>query len=177
MTIRFDFDINDMVELLAHQTEQHESERDIIASCLFWAVAVILIIRGAIMLINGDDNVLPVVLIILGIFILLFKIFKKKLSENFLRKTLAKQMDKKLLGPVEITIDETSIVSVNRLKRRDINWSSISKTEEDESFFFIYQTGHNSLIIPKNKIAPAEVEELRSLLKKHVPAGQGQKQN
>ena len=177
MTIRFDLDIDDMVTLLTRQLEQHESEHNIIASCLFWAVAVILIIRGAIMLANGDDNALPVVLIILGIFILLFKIFKKKLSEKFLRKTLDRQMDKKLLGPVEMTIDETGIVSANRLKRRDINWISVSKTEEDESYFFIYQTGDNSLIIPKNKIAPAEVEELRSLLTKHVPAGQGQKQN
>ena len=90
-------------------------------------------------------------------------LIKRKILQRLQKSTQSPDI-KKILGPHEITLEQSGVISKNPFAESKLEWHSFTKWRQNDDYFFLYSTSQSAIIIPKKKLnrSPVEIEEFIS---------------
>ncbi len=109
--------------------------------------------------------------------VIVFQFGNKRRVKKHWDKVLSSPKNASLFGHHRYILDDTGINYAVPYEEGRTEWAGIVGYGETDEHIFIHKASVAAFVFPKRALNNSEVEELRSLLTKHVPAGQGQKQN
>ena len=106
-----------------------------------------------------------------GVVCLVWIIFSPKYLKyrikKYFRKLLNEGDNSSILTNHELTFSDTGISEVSRDSQSTTSWNAIKKLEENDKYFFLYNSAITAIVIPKHKIN-ADLDELRNLFREKI---------
>ena len=180
MTVSFDYTKEDLTAFQIYYREStgHKWFQPLLV--LYPAVTIFLII---ILIYLGREHftggifILSCMSLMWLVIFIVFQFDNKRRMKKHWNKVLSSPKNASLFGHLRYILDDTGINYAVPYEEGRTEWAGIVGYGETDEHIFIHKASVAAFVFPKRALNNSEVEELRSLLKKHVPAGQGQKQN
>ncbi len=169
MKISFDLGIEDNIAFQVFFYENVEpghklgfQASQIVTPALLVFLAVIFFLR------DSSDWPLYLFFALMAVWLLYSYLNHKSKTYKKLKKMFQDPINKIWLGHKEMELDEEKVMHVSEGSYEVFSWETFVRANETEDYFFIFISSRQAVIIPKNQISQAEVEELRSLFDKHI---------
>lgn len=179
MKISFDINVEDLIAFNNHYYSTDPRVRKQILRYRI-IIPVFYLLCGVMFSYNGDYWNWTF-LIGFGVAALLWSLFwpmwGRKRWLKRVRKEILQPENSLWFGRRDMELDDEEVTVVTEKGTETCLWSAFIKSSEAEDYFFLFQTPRQALVIPKSKITPAEVEELRSLFEKHIAVNYSEIEN
>lgn len=168
MEIKFEFDINDWMGFQMHflETSKQFKRSKIIVTYMLPAAFSIIILFD---ILRGKLNIVGIA--IFGIISLLWVlIYPQRMTERArkrVRGIIEDGDNSSILGQHRIIFSDEGINHIEPESEQKMKWSGIKKFEENDDFYFLYNTSVSAIIIPKKKI-DVDINSLDELLKSNL---------
>jgi len=164
--LNYDVELNDAMALQKHFSATNKTIKKI-------KKIIILIIFGLVLLVTltGEKDLDSIVLNLFPfiVFFLVYWILSKIGSGFLTKKIISTSENSSMYGNRTMIFTEDSIEEKNAEANTSLKWSVVKRLGETSDYFFLYISSASAYIIPKKKIAAADIENLKILFEKKIP--------
>lgn len=169
MKISFENEVDDIVAFNGYCYDTDHTVRKQIRKARFLS-PIIFMATGLFLFFTNEGD--WIALVIFGALSLLWIVFWPMWNRaRWMKRTsreISRPENSNWLGRREMDFSDESVGITFDKGEEKVLWSVFIKADETPDYFFLFQTLRQALVIPKQKITPAEVEELRSLFARHI---------
>ena len=174
MTVSFDYTKEDMAAFQIYYLEStgHKwfQPLAVLLPAMTIFIVIILIYLGREYFARGIFF-LSILGILWPVYVIVFQFGSKRRTKKHWDKVLSLPKNAILFGHYCYTFDETGISYATPFDEGQMKWAGIVGYGETDEHIFIHKASVAAYVFPKRALNNSEIEELRSLLTKHVPAG------
>jgi hypothetical protein len=173
MTLTFDLAFEDLLEFTYYTNWSRPSKLGYrIASSLLPLTVLLVMMYFAKGLNFSLYGIGEIIFIALGISLFfLMPSFVRMGCSNSLRRQLEKHNNKSPIGWISLIFTEDQVEGKTENICSVMLWSAFECLEEDQKYFFLFQTYNQAIVIPKHAFSSnIEIDNLRLLIKKQLSA-------
>lgn len=161
MNLEFNLEREDIYHFHLHQTFQTKSK----SKKRYFYLGFFLLIIGYSVYNDVSNDRVPYISIIWSVLLGLVFLLNPFFIKRQLMRNLNKPENEGLFGLVKLQLDKDRLLLQKDDSSSSVKWSAFVKLEENEHYFFIYNTSNSAVVIPKQKVA-SHLNELKDLLTK-----------
>jgi hypothetical protein len=164
--LNYDVELNDAMAFQKHFSATNKTMKN------FRKIITLIVIGlGLFVTLTGEKDLMSIVLNLfpLVVFILIYWILSKTTSSFLTKKIMSTSENSSMYGNRTMIFTEDGIEVKNAEANTSLKWSMIKQLGETSDYFFLYISAASAYIIPKKKIAAADIEDLKILFEKKIP--------